>query len=234
MTFDASLNIGSLLTAGSVLLSAAALGYGWHKDRQLRRQQYADAIRATAAHTASALQRWQILARQTMFDVQPAALEAARLAAAGDRDTARHHLRTAVHEQRARSTQRIADERLEDAYTDLYGYDPRIQQLFVGAVARLAEVDRQSYRLAREELDALLRDAPDGLSAAELGDRLCGRCDAYATAYADATNGTVDGFRAEVLKLVLSPDERIIARQVPLAAPDDVLPDPVYAVGPES
>ena len=170
MMGNGELSIGSLLTAVLVLISAAALAYGWRQDRQLRRREYADRIRGAAGRIAALLERWPILARQFFDDLQPLVIEVGRMAACReDRAAPRHTLRKGLYEHRAAVARRIAEERLEAAYVDLYGYAPRIHELFLGAVERLKTIDAKAFRLVcegmehdlREQPPAPARDAPD-------------------------------------------------------------------------
>jgi hypothetical protein len=149
-----------------------------------------------------------------------------------DRAAPRHTLRKGLYEHRAAVARRIAEERLEAAYVDLYGYDPRIHELFLGAVERLKTIDAQAFRLVCEGMEHDLREQPPAPAsdAPDLGEALRRRCETLAAAYEAATYQVIEGFRAEMLKLIESDDERILARDVALASATQALPTPVLTV----
>ncbi|MFM9107904.1 MAG: hypothetical protein ACKOWF_14530 [Chloroflexota bacterium] len=224
MRFDPDLSIGSVLAGLSVLVSAAALAYGWRKDRQFRHREYADLIRTAAGRVAVALERWQLIARQLSDDLPPVLVEAARLAVDGDdRPAAAHLLRTTLLSRRAAIALRIADERLEAAYVDLYGYDPRIHALFTGAVQRMQAIDRQAFAAIEDRLMRDLGNFTDR-SAEALATALRMHCDDLTAAYVSATGRVIEGFRAEMLKLIEADDDRIIARKVDFQTADQAMP----------
>jgi hypothetical protein len=224
MRFDPVISIGSLLAGLSVLVSVAALAYGWRKDRQFRRREYADHIRTAAGRIAVALERWQLIARQFCDDLLPTLEDAARLATEGrDPAAAARLLRAAMLTRRAEITRRIVDERLEAAYVDLYGYDPRIHVLFTAAIQRMQAIDRDAFTSIETLLIADLQGAAttDGDAiAAELRTR----CADLAAAYTAATGAVIEGFRAEMLALITASDDRIIARAVDFRSVEDALP----------
>jgi hypothetical protein len=223
MNITGEITIGSLLTAASVLISATALAYGWRKDRQLRRTMYADGIRRAAGLIAAKLERWQSLGLQFFDDVQPLLLDVERAAAHGQETMPlRYALLRGLYEHRAVVVQRIAAEQLETAYIDLYGYDPRIHELFLGAVRRMQVIGDQIFDQMRE---LAWRDIP--ASTAAPGESSAGTIDGglrrlgaeIARAYKDATDPVIAAFRAEMLKLIVASDEQILARTVPLSTP---------------
>jgi hypothetical protein len=146
MTITGEITIGNLLTAVSVLISAAALAYGWRKDRQLRRTEHADRIRRAAGVVAAKLERWQSVVLQVFDEVQPLLLDLERATDLQENvASVRYGLLRGLYELRAAASQRIFAEQLETAYIDLYGYDPRIHDLFLTAVRQLQELDERAF-----------------------------------------------------------------------------------------
>lgn len=70
------IKVGDLLTAGSVALGTLTLLYALIKDRKLRRREYADRIRRSAAETLSAIERWREIATRHFHDAQPVLTDA--------------------------------------------------------------------------------------------------------------------------------------------------------------
>jgi hypothetical protein len=204
---NSEITIGNILTILSVLISAAALAYNWRKDRQLRRTEYADRIRHGASEVAAKLERWPLLVGQFFDDVQPLVHDVDRLH--GDeqaRREARMTLDRGLFERRALASARIAEERIESAWVDLYGYDPRIYELFLGAVSRIKAIDERYFAQLR---DLVRTDATTDSLQARVAD--------LAQAYERETAPIIAAFRREVLKLVQADDAAILARAVPLS-----------------
>ena len=63
------------LTLATVLLTASGLLFAWWKDRQLRRTELADKIRAEAAKILGALDRWREASRLPFIEIQPTILK---------------------------------------------------------------------------------------------------------------------------------------------------------------
>lgn len=224
MSFVGEITIGNIVTALSVLLSAAALAYGWRKDREFQRRQYADHVRRAAGVIAAKLERWPAIALQFIDAVQPLALEVDRLVALGEPDErARHDLLRGLYEQRAIVNQRINSEEIESAYVDLYGYDPRIHELFDGAVGRLRAIDARSFARVH---DLARGDAAAGVVAGAPGQTLQSSFMELAREYERDTNAVVEAFRAEMIELILASDEAILRRAVPFSPPAAVFPEP--------
>lgn len=223
MSFVGEVTIGNVLTVLSVLVSAAALAYGWRKDRELQRREYADRVRRAAAVVTAKLGRWPTIALQFVDAVQPLALEVDRLVTLGEPDErARLDLLRAIYEQRAVVNRRLNDEDIESAYVELYGYDPQVHELFRVAVARLKLIDTRAFArihaLARGDADVR---AGQGEGKQTLQEQLA----SLAQEYERDTDKVVDAFRSEMLTLIWASDAQILQRTVPLSAPTDVFPE---------
>lgn len=222
MNITGEITFGNLLTAASVLLSAAALTYGWRKDRQFRRGEYADRIRRAAGLIAGKLDRWQTLALQFFDEVQPLLLDVEQAATQRQETAAaRYALLRGLYEQRARTAQRIAAEQLDLAYIDLYGYDPRVHGLFLRAVSQMQRIGDESFDQMCEltwcEIAAPSAACP-GASPTAVENGLRRQSAAIATAYERATDAVIAAFRTEILKLIVADDDQLLGRAVPLSS----------------
>lgn len=225
MDISWEISLGNLLTAFSVLISASALAYGWSKDRQWRRAEYADRIRRAAGNIAAKLDRWPALALQSIDTIQPLFLELDCIDGDGPEPDQTHRLLKGLYEARAAASQRIADEQIESAYVDLYGYDPRIHMLFLTAVECIRSIDQRTF----EELRALAQgtivprpSTADG--ASNSWDAFRRHIEQLSLDYERETDAIVEAFRAEMLKLIQASDAEVLARTVPLSKPAAVLP----------
>jgi hypothetical protein len=217
MRLNGEITIGNIMTILSVLISATALAYGWSKDRQLRRAEYADRIRHGASMVAAKLERWPVLLGQFFDEVQPLFLDVDYLqgddTALGD---ARRSLDRGLFEKRALATQRIVNEQIESAWVDLYGYDPRIHHLFLIAINRIKVLDERAFAKLRE---LARRSGTPPTDAANGHDALRAEVAALALAYERESSVVIDDFRQEVLKLITADDEQILKRTVSLSDP---------------
>lgn len=68
--------LGDLITAFSVLLALAGFLYTWHRDRALRRKEYADRVRSAAATTLAKIDRCESLFLSFSNMLQPLITEA--------------------------------------------------------------------------------------------------------------------------------------------------------------
>jgi hypothetical protein len=221
MSVTGEISVGNLLTVASVLISATALGYGWRKDRQLRRTEYADRIRHGAGVIAAKLERWQSLTRHFFDAVQPLLLDLEQASRQGqDLTLPRHALVRGLYEQRAAVGERIAAEQIEIAYIDLYAYDPRVHGLFLEAVRHLRAIGEASFAqmqaLAATPLPPA-ESAPTSPLVASRPDLLRRQAAEIAQAYAQASDPVIACFRAEMLKVIAAGDDQILARSLPLA-----------------
>lgn len=222
MVISGEITVGTLLTIASVLISALALAYGWRNDRQLRRKEYADRIRRAAGVITAKLDRWQALVLRFFDDIQPLLLEVERADAAGeDTAVARYALLRGLYEQRAVTAQRVAEEQIESAHIDLYGYDPRIHQLFLGAINQLQEVNERAFDQMKDLVGHEIASSPAAGSPMQTmlrDDALRRESMEIARAYKRDSDPILNDFRNEVLKLIEADDDQILARAVPLAS----------------
>jgi hypothetical protein len=147
-----------LITAISVFISAMVLVYTWRKDQQLRKKEYADKIRFLAGTIIAKFERWKELSLRFFEDIQPLITETDNyLVNERDLIKTRDFLWIGLTRARIISSQRILDEKIENAYVDLYGYDPRIEALFSKTIEGLKTLDRRSYEslLEKTQMDII-------------------------------------------------------------------------------
>ena len=225
MNLTGEITVGNLLTAASVLISAAALAYSWRNDRQLRRLEYADRIRYAAGLTASVFDRWQTLVQQFFDGVQPLIVEIDELEAQGqDAAAARRALVRGMYEHRAAVRRDVREERIESAYVDLYGYDPNVHALFLATVARLLQIDDRAFdqllHLAKGSQAAAPAPPPEPDQLASLG----ARCRALYLAHHSDSRAVIEAFHSQMLRLIQATDHQIISHRIGLASANEIFP----------
>jgi hypothetical protein len=229
-TLNPEVTIGSILTTVSILITIISLLFAWHKDRQLKRKEYADRIRRAAGTVTAKLERWRELSLRFFDDIQALITDAdIKITKEQDAIATRDFLWRGLVIEQAKSSQRILDEMIEIAYIDLYGYDPDIQALFVGAVQRFKAIDRNIHNCVLEltQQDVLeLSKTRQPIRSAQLGNALRRTCGKMAVNYDAQIEKINRSFRLEMMKLIEASDIKIVNKQVKISSADDVLPQP--------
>jgi len=223
------ISIGDVLTTLSVIVSVIALIVAWSKDRLLKRREYADKIRRAAGMIIAKLERWRELSLSFFDEIQPIITDAdVMLTEEQNLIATRDILWRNVIAARAAALRRILDEEIEVAYADLYGYDPKIQNLFVEAVNRLRLVDKEMYALLMmlTQKDVLgLESSRKPYYSAQLGNLLRETSGKLASEHRRLMDKIVMPFQEEMVKLIKATDNEIVSRQVQISAPDMIFPN---------
>ena len=226
LTLKKQISVGEILTVGVIILSALSLWIGWSKDRELRKHEDAERIRQNAGTVTAKLERWAVLSSRYYSDIQPLLVDSSlKLAEKHQLHPASDILWRGLFEAQARSSQRAIDEQVEIAYSGLYGYDPRIYQLFVAAVCQLKEKDQDFADQARvETADILVQDMLTQDSSV-ISEDLRNKCASLHSSLQSEMDKIIDPFRKEMIKLIQSSDEQIVDRKVGIPLPHEIFPE---------
>jgi hypothetical protein len=213
---------GDVLTALTILISLFGAFVGLliasYKDRQLRRKEYADRIRRAAGAIIAKLERWKELSLRFFEDIQPLLTDTdITLMEKKDIIATRDYLWRNLVALRATSSQRIVDEEIEIAYADLYGYDSRIQALYVNSVRQLKTIDADIFErvLADTQADVLkLKEEQKPIHSARLGNALRATCANLFTELEGELDKVFEEFRQQMVKLIEADDKRIVEKTV--------------------
>jgi hypothetical protein len=144
--FDSTVEVGHILTSVTIALSVLALLISRAKDRRTREHELANAVRGAAARTLAKLERWEELALWYYSDAKPLFIDASdKLAEQFDVEGVRDFLWRSLENARLGAAERIRDEELEEAYVELYAYDPRVYERFRATLVDLKAVDLKIY-----------------------------------------------------------------------------------------
>ncbi|MEA2602202.1 MAG: hypothetical protein QOF89_3194 [Acidobacteriota bacterium] len=221
LRFNGEVKLGDLLTSVSLLIASMALVTAWIKERQTRRREYADKIRAAAAKTAVAVARRRELALAFYSEIQPLLTDTdTTLFETQNPTKARDTLWRGLVELRAKAILRVLDERVEEAYVGLYGYDTRIQTIYQLAMQLLADVDQAAYLATRREtqdrLFEVAQSAQQPYTSATLGNPLRGIAAQVVAALAAQSEVIVRSFQDQMVRLVKASDTDIMEHRVAL------------------
>jgi hypothetical protein len=220
---DRTITIGNLLTIATVLVSVATLASALRKDRRTREREVADRVRSAAAVTLAKLERWEELARWFYQDIQPAFLEVTKsMAEEFDVPAARDLAWTRLTSARIGSAERILKEEIENAYVNLYAYEPMVYQPFTTTVAQLRRIDREVYEeFVQTAQDVVLayRDRREEFHQAELGNDLRAAAAAAERRLVARMRAALEPIRGFLLTVVTQPDAVLVRRSLALPLP---------------
>lgn len=215
----------NLLTALSITVSMSALLYAWHRDRLLKRKEYADRIRHAAGSITAKLERWRELALRFFDDIQPLITDAdIKVCKNHDAIDTRDYLWRGLVAARSESSHRILEEKIEIAYVELYGYDARVRALFTSAINHLKQIDDEifSQTLERTQGDVLgFAASAKTVSSAMLGNLLRTTCANLSADFAERIDQIFVPFRDEMTRLIEASDSDIFNKSVGIARPED-------------
>jgi hypothetical protein len=220
------ISLGEILTVFVILLSAFSLGYGWYKDRELRKHEDAELIRQNAGTVTAKLERWAVLSSRYYSDIQPLLVESsAKLVENHQLRPASDILFRGLFEAQAKSSQRAIDEQVEIAYSGLYGYDPKVYNLFVAAVCQLKEKDQEFADQAVVDTADILRQDQLQEDSSVIHENLRNKCASLHLSLQSEMEKIIDPFRQEMIKLIRSSDDEIVNRKVVIASPEAIFPN---------
>lgn len=219
-TLNPEVKLGDLLTSISVLVATAALVTTWLRDRIMRQREYSDRIRDATARTIVALRRRRSLANRLFDEIEPYVTEADTKLVAGTSPVAvRDEFWQKLVQTRAALLKELFEEKLEDAYVGLLGYDSAVQDLFLSALAALDELDQRAYvkLLVSTQQDILaFEDRQDPPQTAELGNLLRATLRRVQEESAEETERVVNECQNKLLRLVTASDRAILKRKISL------------------
>lgn len=216
--------IATIIATVPIIVSVVALLISWNKDRQLKKKEYADRIRNAAGDVAAKLERRKELFLSFFDGIQPLITDTdIKLAKTQNVIATRDFLWRELVSAQAKYLERISDEQIEVAYKDLYGYDPRIQELYVRAIVGLKRIDRVvSTRLlyGTQGIVLNLSESKKPYLSAQLGNALRISCSSIALEAENLIDGIITPFRNQIIGLIGAKDSEIVNRQVNINTPD--------------
>jgi hypothetical protein len=142
MNIDWTIKVSDVLTSVTIVVSVVALLLSLAKDRDAKAAERANQIRGAAAVAISKLDRWQALQLSLFQEMQPVFIELSdSLAEKYDVQRVRDQFWKRANVVRTNIAQKVLDEQLGTAYSDLLSHFPAARQKFTGAFAQLSDVE---------------------------------------------------------------------------------------------
>jgi hypothetical protein len=145
--FKREISVGDLLTSIAIVISAVGLMIELGKERDLRKQQQANEIRAASAKTLAALERWRTVSLSFFDEIQPLLVESGRALEKKDSDdvAVTDFFYSKAYGYRTAIEQRLAAEKIETAYVDMYRFHPSIKPFISSVIQDLADTNRAVF-----------------------------------------------------------------------------------------
>lgn len=217
--------VGNLIAVGAALISAAAVLAALAKERALRKKELADRTRQATSLVVAKLDRWKQVALQAFDQLQAAATDADGHMVAGCNEVStRDRFWKEVVATQAGLAKAVLDEEIEVAYSGLFGYDPRIHELFTCAVARLRHIESivflQVLNRTQNDILTLKQDLGQEVpQSAQLGNRLRRTLAASRGLLEGHMEEVLEAFRRGMLPIVSATDDDLVERRVAVPPP---------------
>ena len=209
-----SIDVGNILTAGTVLVAAGGLAYTWRHDQQLRRREAANRIRSAAAATIAGLDLWVDLALSLFDNLQEVFVKISQeLLANQDVDNTRDRLWAELNRVHSETVTAQRQEKLQSAYSDLYGYGRDSYARFSDTLSRLKSQETRTFGSFLVATQADVRGWQDRLAdyePAELGNSLRDTAAHYAKEMKQSLELLMVPMRTFLEGLVVASDKKLI------------------------
>ncbi|HPS91592.1 MAG TPA: hypothetical protein PKV33_05510 [Methanothrix sp.] len=166
LKIDQAISFGDLFTPITIIISLATISYGWFRDQQQRKKEYADRIRSAAGTILAIIARRNSLNERFFENIQPIILDSISLIIKnGDNEQSREYIWKEIVKEGMNTTQRRLEEPLEEAFKDLYGYDSQLQKAFADSIHEMTRIEGYIYmvtlRLFQIQVNSLfMRQVP--------------------------------------------------------------------------
>lgn len=222
--FDPTVSFGNILTFISIIISVVALLISANGDRKLKKKEYADRIRQSAGKVISKLERWKEISLNFFDEIQPLFIEVDKLLTSKQNAIeARDYLWRSLEKYRADYLSRLLNEQIETAYSELYGYDPNIQNLFSETIQYLKKIDNYSHiaLLERTQQQTIkFAESVQPIDSALVGNALRKVSGLLASRKEKMLEKAISSFRIEMIKIINASDNEILRRKIVIITED--------------
>jgi hypothetical protein len=226
MIITPEITVGNILTLGSIIFGVFTFLYTWTKERNSKKKQYADLIRNAASTVLAKLERRKEISLLFFEKVQETITEAdMKICKEKDVLSTRDFFWQMLVKVHSEARKEIVSEEIEIAYSTLYGYDPKIRNLFKSAIQLLDEAEDQiftEYLLLTQKNIMEFRGKEDILYSALLGNSLRTSTHEMKLACSNVLGKIIEKFSTEVLKLIESNDADIYNKETDIKNPDEL------------
>jgi hypothetical protein len=210
--------VGDLLTLGAIALSAAGLLIASARDRALRRRDYADRIRNSAGLIVVKADRWREIAAHFFAEMQPVIVDTDFKLKSESTETIRDAWWKEAAVLRAKTLKAILEEEIENAYLNLYSYDPSIKDLFLGAMSTLRAIDRDVHKNFLTDTQEIIFATTLPYFSSKLGNPLRRSCETHRRDLDRRMGDVISDLRDHLAVISSATDGAIVERRIALGA----------------
>lgn len=239
---SSEISLGDLLAPLAILVSIATISYGWFKDQQQRRKEYADKIRSAAGTILAMMERRNSMNEQFFENIKPLLFDSVLfIIKEGDTEQASDSLQKGIIKESMSVYQRRLEEPLEESFKDLYGYDSNLQKAFAYTINELKIIEGYLYISAlvlfqmeiysvrapilpyEENLEILQRSNNnpnyEKISKNDLMGDLLNIVAMLSYEQKDLVDAIISSFKQPLLNIIKSDDDQIFDKSIDLSMP---------------
>jgi hypothetical protein len=214
VSIDWTIKVSDVLTSVTIIVSVVALLLSLAKDRDTKAAEQANRVRTAAATAISKLDRWQALQLSFYQELQPAFVELSELLAEQyDVQHVRDQLWKRANSARTGIAQKVLDEQLGTAYSDLLSHFPAARLKFTDAFAQLSVIEStvmESYLADSEQAILSLQDKQKIYTTTTLGNALRQAASKHRNELQTRTDAVIAPVREYLFHVISLPDSKII------------------------
>jgi hypothetical protein len=214
LNLDWTIKVSDVLTSVTIIVSVAALLLSLSKDRDVKVAEQANRVRTAAAIAISKLDRWQALQLSLYRELQPDFVELSEvLAEHYDLQHVRDQLWKRVNATRTVIAQKVLDEQLGTAYSDLLAHFPAARRKLTEAFAQLSSVEsgvNENYLGASEQAILALQGKEKIYTTPTLGNALRKAATTHSNELRQSSEAVISPVREYLFHVISLPDSAIV------------------------
>lgn len=214
MQLDWSIKVSDLLTTATIVISVIALLLSLSKDRDAKVTEQASRVRSAAATAIAKLDRWQALQISMYQELQPTYVGLSeKLAESFNVQRVRDEFWKEVNIERTRVAQKVLDEQLGTAYSDLLSHFPAARGKFTDAFAKLSSIEAavtDSYLGESESAILSLEGMQKNYTTPTLGNALRKAAASHSAELKSSSEAVIAPVREYLFSVISLPDEELV------------------------
>lgn len=211
---DWTIKVSDILTSVTLAVSVIALLLSLAKDRDTKVTEQANRVRTAAALAITKLDRWQALQLSLYQEMQPTFVELSELLAERfEVQYVRDQLWKQVNVVRTGIAQKVLDEQLGMAYSDLLSHFPAARGMFTEAFSKLSAIESevtQNYLGASEQAILGLEGQRKVYTTPTLGNALRQAATSHSNEFRGKSEAVIAPVRDYLFRVISMPDSKII------------------------
>jgi hypothetical protein len=215
LKLDWTIKVSDILTSVTLIVSVVALLHSLEQDRDAKITEQAGRIRAAAAIGISKLDRWQALQLSMYQELQPGFIELSeQMMKRYDVQRVRDELWKKVNATRTLISQKVLDEQLGTAYSDLLSHFPAARSKFTEAFAKLSAIESsttEDFLGASEDRILALEGQQKDYTTPTLGNALRESASTYSVQLKTRSEAVIFPVREYLFGVISQPDSAIVA-----------------------